>query len=154
MKLKQLNTLSDFQNLFSICFFFFNFYWSIAASQCHVSFSRCGKVNQSCVRVYPLFLRAPAHVGPRRALSRVPCGLQRVHWSSSLYIVVCICQSQFIPPFLLNLQEMVKKLVFLERRSYWSFSSSFHFNFVFFEIKVIFIYEIQVKLNHILLFFL
>ena len=74
-----LDKLFDSPDLnFLICNFFkkINFYWSIVALQCCVSFLLYSKVNQSYVYIYPLFFRFPSHLGHHRALSRVPCAIQ------------------------------------------------------------------------------
>ena len=56
---------------------FQNFYWSIGAYNL-VLVSAVWKVDQLCIYIYPLFFRFPPHLGPHKALSRVPCGTQQV----------------------------------------------------------------------------
>ena len=54
--------------------FLINFYWSIAALQCCVSFY-C-KVNQWYIYTCPLSFGFPSHLGHQRALNRVPWAIQ------------------------------------------------------------------------------
>ena len=55
------------------------------------------KINQLYVYIYPLVFGFPSDLGHHRALSRVSSAIQQIQFSS-LYIVVYICQSQFIQP--------------------------------------------------------
>ena len=66
-------------------FFKMNFYWSIVSLQCCVSFYY-RKMNQLCIHVCP-HLWTPPHPGLHRALSRVPCAVQRFS------LVICFIHS-------------------------------------------------------------
>ena len=74
-----------------------DFYSNIVVLQCCVSV-----VQQSESAMHPFFFGFPSHIGHHRALSRVPCALQKVLISylfihNSVYLSISI--SQFIIPF-------------------------------------------------------
>ena len=77
------------QNLGNL-FFLINFYWSILALQCCVSFYCTAKWISYTLTYIPSLFRFPSHLGHHRALSRVPCALQL----SILCITVYVYQSQ------------------------------------------------------------
>ena len=71
------------QCIYPLCFFFIfvnflffkNFYWSIVALQCCVSFYHIAKWTSHMYTYIPSFL-FPSHLGHHRALSRVSCAVQ------------------------------------------------------------------------------
>ena len=52
-------------------FLLIDFYWSIVALQCCVSFFLYSKMNQLSIYIYPLLFLVPSHSGQRSATSRV-----------------------------------------------------------------------------------
>ena len=63
-------------------FFLINFYWSVVALQCDVSFYCTAKVNQQYVHIHPLFFGFPSHLGHHRAASGVPWAVHRFSLAS------------------------------------------------------------------------
>ena len=77
-----------------------NFYWSIVALQCCVSFCWI-TMCISYMYIHPLFSGLPSHLGHHRAFSRVLCAIQKVpcfiHSVNSVYMYVhmyTVCQTQ------------------------------------------------------------
>ena len=83
-------------------YIFLNFYWSIVALQCCISFCYTAKWIHYMYKIYPLIFGLPSHLCNHIEMSRAPCAIQEVLVTcfihSSVYMSIPI--PQFIQPSL------------------------------------------------------
>ena len=79
----------------------FNFYWSIVALQCHVSFYCTAKrTSHLYTYIYPLFFGFPSHLGHHRALGRVSWSTKFCWSPFYLFLLLSLVKSPLLVSYL------------------------------------------------------